>query len=55
MRSLSTVMSTSCSVSTLTTVPGLGASNVLHRGAPEVVYTMDAFWERSGPRSDDTL
>ena len=45
-----TVSNTSCSLATFTTVPGFGAPNSLHLGIAEVVCTMDAFLDKSGPR-----
>ena len=45
-----TVNKTSCSDATFTTVPGFGASKSLHLGIAEVVCTIDACLDNSGPR-----
>ena len=43
------MVSTSFSVATLTTVPGCGAWNSLHRGAVEVLWTIDVPLDSFGP------
>jgi hypothetical protein len=50
-----TVRITFCSVATLTTVPGFGASNSFHLGAAREIWTMEAPLESRGPSALSSL